>query len=84
MPLKASLLFSVAFIGIKAAADTHIKNIYVNFTLKKYVIIVQLNSNKSAVTDKQENNPLEKVICLSWVRKLSIRPLGSGRLMNRH
>lgn len=64
MPLKASLLFSVAFIGIKAAADTHIKNIYVNFTLKKYVIIVQLSRNKSALTDKQENNPLEKVICL--------------------
>lgn len=64
MPLKASLLFSVAFTGIIAAADTHIKNIYVNFTLKKYVIIVQLSRNKSAATDKQENNPLEKVICL--------------------
>lgn len=30
---------------------------YVNFTLRKYVIIVQLSRNESGVTDEQENNP---------------------------
>lgn len=34
-----------------------IKSIYVNFTLRKYVIIVQLSSNETRVIDKQENNP---------------------------
>lgn len=57
MPLKAFLLFSVAFIGIKTAEDIPIKSIYINFTLRKYVIIVQLNRNESGVTDNQENNP---------------------------
>lgn len=58
MPLKAFLLFSVAFIGIKTAEDIPIKSIYVNFTLRKYVIIVQLNRNESGgVTDNQENKP---------------------------
>lgn len=34
-----------------------VKSIYINFTLRKYVIIVQLSRNESGVTDKQENNP---------------------------
>ena len=34
-----------------------IKSIYANFTLRKYVIIVQLSSHETGVTDKQENNP---------------------------
>lgn len=57
MPLNALLLFSAAFTGIKIAEDMPIKSIYVNFTLRKYVIIVQLSRNKSEVTDKQESNP---------------------------
>lgn len=73
MPLKAFLLFSAAFIGIKTAEDIPIKSIYVNFTLRKYVIIVQLSRNESGVSDKQENNPpgegnmlvplVKKIIC---------------------
>lgn len=56
MPLNAFLLFSAAFTGIKVAEDIPIKSIYVNFTLRKYVIIVQLSRDKSEVTDKQEHN----------------------------
>lgn len=57
---NASWSFLVIFCCINRNQNsrgyTH-KSMYVNFTLRKYVIIVQLSRNESGVTDKQENNP---------------------------
>ena len=53
MPLKAFRLFSVSQES-KQQKMVPIKSIYINFTLRRYAIIVQLSSNESGVTDKQE------------------------------
>ena len=56
MPLKAFWLFSVSQESKQQKMAT-IKSIYINFTLRKYAIIVQLSSSESGVTDKQETPP---------------------------
>lgn len=57
------------------------KSIYVNFTLRKYVIIVQLSRNKSGVTDKQENNPPgEGNMFVPLVKEIIYKNTGLGQI----
>lgn len=84
MPLKAFPLFSVSWESEQQKVAS-IKSISVSFTLRKHVTIVQLSSEESGETETQEDNPPgEGDVSVPWRRKLPVRPLGAGRLTNRH